>query len=46
MKSKEARQLLEVYRPGGADAQDPQFQEALKQAGRDPALAGWFEELM
>jgi len=44
MKSKEARQLLEVYRPGGADAQDPQIQEALKQAGRDPALAGWFEE--
>lgn len=44
MKSHEARQLLEVYRPGGADAQDPQFQEALKEARRDPALAGWFEE--
>lgn len=44
MNSKEARRLLEVYRPGGADAQDPQFQEALKQAGRNPALAGWFEE--
>lgn len=44
MKSNEARQLLEVYRPGGADAQDPKFQEALQQAGRDPALAGWFKE--
>jgi len=44
MKSKEARQLLEVCRPSGADAQDLQIQEALKQAGRDPALAGWFEE--
>jgi hypothetical protein len=44
MKSKEARQLLEVYRPGGADAKDPQFQEAVNQAGRDPALAGWFKE--
>ena len=44
MKSNEARQLLEVYRPSGADAQDPQIQEALKQADRDPALAGWFEE--
>jgi hypothetical protein len=44
MKNKEARQLLEVYRPGGADAQDPRFQEALKQTGRDPTLAGWFKE--
>lgn len=44
MKSQEARQLLEVYRPGGADARDPQFQEALKQAETDPALRGWFEE--
>jgi hypothetical protein len=44
MNSKDAKRLLEVYRPGGEDARDPQFQEALKQAGNDPALRGWFEE--
>ena len=44
MNSKDAKQLLEVYRPGGADARDPQIQEALKQAENDPALRGWFEE--
>jgi hypothetical protein len=44
MKSKEARRLLEVYRAGGADDQDPQFQEALKQAERDPALAERFRD--
>jgi len=44
MKSKEAKRLLEVYRAGGADAEDPQFQKALKQVERDPALADWFQE--
>lgn len=44
MNSKEAKQLLEVYRPGGADAEDPQFKEALQQARRDPALGDWFRE--
>ncbi len=44
MKSNEAKPLLEAYRPGGADAQDPQFQEALKQVGRDPELADWFAD--
>jgi hypothetical protein len=44
MKSKDAKKWLEVCRPGGADAPDPQFQDALQQAARDPALAGWFDE--
>ena len=44
MNRKEARQLLNVYRPGGADAADPQFAEALKHAERDPSLTGWFGE--
>jgi anti-sigma factor RsiW len=44
MKSTDAKQLLEVFRANGADAQDPRFQEALKQAGRDPELRRWFEE--
>jgi anti-sigma factor RsiW len=44
MKNKEAKALLEVCRPGGADASDPQFQHALQQAARDPGLARWFDE--
>lgn len=44
MKSKDAKEWLEVCRPSGADAQDPQFQEALQQAARDSMLAGWFDE--
>jgi hypothetical protein len=44
MNSKEAKEWLEVWRPGGGDAVDPRFQEALQQAARDPALAGWFDE--
>ena len=44
MNPDETRQLLDVYRPGGADAADPQFAEALKHVERDPALAGWFGE--
>ena len=43
MNSQEAKQLLEVYRPGSADEADPRFGEALAQAGRDPELARWFE---
>ena len=36
--------LLSAYRPGGADATDPAFAEALAQAGRDPQLRAWLEE--
>ncbi len=43
MNSQQAKQLLEVYRPGSADEADPRFGEALAQAGRDPELARWFE---
>ena len=45
MKSQEAKRLLEIYRPGSADEADPRFGEALAQAGRDPELARWFEDL-
>ena len=44
MKSQDAKELLEVYRPGGADAAEPHFQEALQQAALDPRMAGWFNE--
>jgi hypothetical protein len=44
MNSLEARRLLEVYRPGGADEAEPLFTEALRQVERDPELARWFQE--
>jgi len=39
----QARQILELYRPGMDDA-DPQFAEALAFARRDPELGRWLEE--
>lgn len=44
MNSEEAKQLLEVFRPGGADMDDPRFVEALLQTERDPQLGRWFDE--
>lgn len=44
MNSLEARRLLEVYRPSGADEAEPLFAEALRQVERDPELARWFKE--
>ncbi len=40
----QAKLLLSAYRPGGADATDPAFAEALAQAERDPQLRAWLEE--
>ncbi|MBI4664742.1 MAG: hypothetical protein HY735_38630 [Verrucomicrobia bacterium] len=40
----EAKFILQAYRPGGQDAGDPQFAEALQQVQKDPALAQWFSE--
>jgi hypothetical protein len=42
MTREEARLFLQVYRPGGQDAEDPHFAEALALAKRDPELAAWF----
>jgi len=42
MNRKEARLLLQTYRHGGQDAEDPHFAEALALAKRDPELAAWF----
>ena len=44
MNSEEARQWLEVFRPGGEDMNDPRFVEALLQSERDPELGKWFVE--
>src|SRR5260370_19108206 len=43
MDSREAREILKLYRAGLDDA-DPQFTEALEQAGRDPELWQWLEQ--
>jgi len=39
----EAKTILLPYRPGPADAEDPQIAGALALAKRDPELAGWLE---
>ena len=44
MDNREAKFMLSAYRPGGQDATDPRFAEALEQVRRDPILQHWFEE--
>jgi hypothetical protein len=44
MDNREAKFVLSAYRPGGQDASDPRFTEALDQARRDPVLGRWFSE--
>ncbi len=44
MDNQEAKFILETYRPGGQDAADPHFTEALEQARLDPALGQWFAQ--
>lgn len=43
MTPKEAQQILTLYRPGTADAEDPEVIEAVAVARSDPQLARWFE---
>jgi hypothetical protein len=42
MNRDEAKLILQSYRPGGQDAADPHFAEALALAKTDPELAAWF----
>ena len=44
MNNEEAKFILRAYRPGGPDATDPQFAEALAQARLDPDLGHWLSE--
>jgi hypothetical protein len=44
MDNREAKFILNAYRPGGQDANDPRFAEALEQARRDPILQRWLDE--
>ncbi|GAB4176011.1 MAG: hypothetical protein Fur0032_15860 [Terrimicrobiaceae bacterium] len=41
MDNEQAKLILQAYRPGGEDASDPFFAEALEQARRDPELGNW-----
>lgn len=43
MNNQDARFILCAYRPGGRDAGDPAFAEALAQVERDPELRSWWE---
>ncbi|MSU69833.1 MAG: hypothetical protein EXS39_03465 [Opitutaceae bacterium] len=42
MTNQEARFILGAYRPGGHDAGEALFGDALQQARQDPALGAWF----
>src|SRR5437016_13202050 len=44
MDNREAKFILNADRPGGQDASDPCFAEALQQARRDAVLERWFRE--
>jgi hypothetical protein len=39
----QAKEILMLYRPGTADADDPEIQQAMKVARQDPELKLWFE---
>jgi hypothetical protein len=41
MTNQEAQFILNAYRPGGHDASEPLFGDALQQARQDPALGAW-----
>ncbi len=43
MNRDEAKEILMLYRPGTADAEDPQIQQAMEVARRDSELGRWFE---
>jgi len=42
MTNQEAQFILNAYRPGGLDAGEALFGDALQQARQDPALGAWF----
>jgi len=44
MNSTQAKQILTIYRPGVADADDPEIAEALSLVRSDPELSRWFDE--
>ena len=43
MNRNEAKEILMLYRPGSADAEDPEFREALLWCEQDEELGRWFD---
>src|SRR5215472_12102708 len=44
MTDNQAKEILKLYRPGTADAEDPSFAEALVLCERNAELKSWFTE--
>jgi len=44
MNRHQAKEILQSYRPGGGDAGDPAFAEALEMTKHDAELRRWFDE--
>jgi hypothetical protein len=44
MDSRQAKEILSLYRPGSIDLADPLMAEALELVQRDPELAAWFKQ--
>jgi hypothetical protein len=44
MNREKAKLILQNYRPGGQDRDDPQFAQALALTEQDPALKQWFQD--
>lgn len=44
MDSQEAKEILRAHRPGTSDSDEPEIQEALDLARRDPGLSLWLEQ--
>lgn len=43
MNRDQAKEILMLYRPGTADAEEPEIEQAMEFARRDPELGRWFE---
>lgn len=44
MNNQTAKEILSAYRPGGEDAQDDNFREALAHCERDPQMKAWLAD--
>lgn len=44
MTSRQAKEILLLYRPGSADREDPEFAQALALTEQDPELGRWFAD--
>lgn len=44
MTTEEAKFILSAFRPGGGDTTEAAFEEAMRMAAADPALAAWFAQ--